>query len=209
MRARATNGLPELRRGVPLEDAPARRALLVLVDVVEKRYPALANHGDRVATLASEIAVRLDVDSGTLPGLRLAARLHDIGKVAVPDGILDKPGRLDAEEWAHVRRHPETGAELLMSSNLDPIARIVLAHHERPDGDGYPYRLRAGEIPLEALIISAADAYDAMVSPRPYRPALSEAHALRELDRGAGSQFDERAVEALSDSRLSAIALRG
>lgn len=189
--------------------AAAPRALLVLVDVVEKRYPELADHGDRVASLSCDIALRLDLDPRTLPRLRLAARLHDVGKVAVPDGILDKPGRLDAEEWAHIRRHPATGADLLMGSNLDPIARIVLAHHERPDGDGYPYRLRAGEIPLEALIIAAADAYDAMVSPRPYRPALSESEALRELECGAGSQFDERAAEALSHSRLSGLALSG
>lgn len=188
-----------------MQASRASRALLVLVEVVEDRYPDLADHGARVAHLACQIAAQLKIDSHLLPGLRLAARLHDVGKVAVPVGILDKPGGLDPEDWAHIRRHPETGAQFLMSSNLDPIARIVLAHHERPDGEGYPHRLRAGEIPYEALIIAVADAFDAMVSERPYRAALSESDALRELERGAGSQFDRRAVEALACSCLSLV----
>ena len=183
-------------------DRPAR-ALLVLAQVVDARYPELADHGDRVARLADGIGRRLGLEPDALRRLRLAARLHDVGKVAVPPGILDKPGPLTKYEWAQIRRHPETGAQLLVSSNLDAIARIVLAHHERPDGTGYPHRLRAPEIPLEALIIGAADAYDAMVSDRPYRRAMTQDEAFRELESGAGSQFDARVVQAVIETRLA------
>ena len=198
--------LPELRRSPRELDA---RPLLVLAAAVEERHPDLADHGDRVADLATEVGRRLGLGRAQVGRLRLAARLHDVGKVAVPQEILDKPGRLDADEWRQMERHPEVGAQLLASSNLDALAPIVEAHHERPDGTGYPHRLTGADIPLEALIIGAADAFDAMVSARPYRRPLTTAAALAELDRGAGTQFDPQIASALHDSIVARDGNRG
>lgn len=192
--------LPALRQPSILPRELNARPLLVLARTVEERHPDLANHGDRVAALAEEVGRRLGLDQLRLERLRLAARLHDVGKVAVAQEILDKPGRLDAAEWRQIQRHPEVGAQLLASSNLDALARIVEAHHERPDGTGYPHHLTTGEIPLEALIIAAADAFDAMISTRPYRPPLGTEAALAEIDRGVGAQFDPDVAGALHAS---------
>lgn len=192
--------LPELSQSPTVPRELDARPLLVLAAAVEESHPELADHGDRVADQATKIGNRLGLDRVRLGRLRLAARLHDVGKVAVPQEILDKPGRLDADEWRQIERHPEVGAQLLASSNLDALARIVEAHHERPDGAGYPHRLTSEDIPLEALIIGAADAFDAMVSVRPYRQPLSTAAALEELGRGAGTQFDPEVALALHDS---------
>jgi HD-GYP domain-containing protein (c-di-GMP phosphodiesterase class II) len=129
--------------------------------------------------------------------LSIAARLHDIGKIAVPDSILAKPGPLDAEEFDLVKTHTIVGAELLSSWGLPGPADIVRQHHERIDGTGYPSGLRGEQICLEARVIHVADAYTAMTRDRPYRKALAEDEALAELARHAGSQFDADVVAAL------------
>jgi len=127
--------------------------------------------------------------------VRVAGVLHDIGKIAVSDTILRKPGRLSDEEWAEIRRHPETGARLLGHASED-IRRWVLCHHERPDGGGYPRGLRGGEVPVEARILAVADAYEAMTAQRPYSAPKPEPAALAELRQCAGSQFDAEVIEA-------------
>jgi HD-GYP domain-containing protein (c-di-GMP phosphodiesterase class II) len=129
--------------------------------------------------------------------VRLAGILHDIGKVGVPDSILLKDGPLTDEEWEQMRRHPEIGARILGSSELADIREWVLCSHEQPDGRGYPRGLAGGEVPIEARIVSVADAYEAMTADRVYRPAIGDPAAREELRRGIGTRFDGEVVEAL------------
>jgi HD-GYP domain-containing protein (c-di-GMP phosphodiesterase class II) len=143
------------------------------------------------------MARELDFDQHRIRRIRLAGILHDIGKIGVPDSILRKPGPLTAEERTEMRRHPEIGARILSSSELEDVRAWIIAHHERPDGTGYPYGLGADEIPLEASIVAIADAYEAMTSDRVYRLAPGPEVARNELRENAGTQFDAEVVEAL------------
>ena len=143
------------------------------------------------------MAAELEMDEDRVQRLRLAGILHDIGKIAVPDSILNKPGPLTDDEWVQMRRHPELGARILSSRELDDVRRWILAHHERPDGAGYPKGLKAEEIPLEASIVAVADAFEAMTADRVYRPGMHPDAAREELLDNAGSQFSEDVVYAL------------
>jgi HD-GYP domain-containing protein (c-di-GMP phosphodiesterase class II) len=149
-----------------------------------------------VADLAARIAVRLELDAEQVELTRLAGSLHDLGKLAIPEEILRKPGDLTDSERLVLERHPQIGFRMLDSLGVDPIADVVLHHHERWDGAGYPDRLRGDTIPLGARIIFVADAYDAMTSDRVYRSKRSSGDALAELTRCAGTQFDPIIVEA-------------
>jgi HD-GYP domain-containing protein (c-di-GMP phosphodiesterase class II) len=144
-----------------------------------------------VAALSELLAARLGWEDAELDALRLGARLHDIGKVVVPAAILRKPGPLDADEAAEIRRHPEAGARLLSSiPSARPALPCVLHHHERWDGRGYPHALTGADIPRDARVLAVVDAYDAMTSARPYRPPLAPEAAVQEVSRCAGTQFD-------------------
>jgi HD-GYP domain-containing protein (c-di-GMP phosphodiesterase class II) len=136
--------------------------------------------------------------------MRIAGVLHDIGKLAVADAVLHKPGALTPEEWEDVRRHSEVGARILSHAGLNDVAAWVLAHHERVDGLGYPAGLEAEQIPLEARILAVADAYEAMTADRPYRRALGASRAEEELAACAGRQFDPRVVGAFRRAVLAA-----
>jgi HD-GYP domain-containing protein (c-di-GMP phosphodiesterase class II) len=153
-------------------------------------------HGARVAAFAEPLAHRLGWTAERIAALRFGAVHHDIGKVVVRRDVLRKPGPLTLDELAEIRTHPSAGAELVLPL---PAARhalpYVLFHHERWDGDGYPSRLRERSIPLEGRLLAVADAFDAMISPRPYRHALTHDRALIELCACAGSQFDPELVE--------------
>jgi two-component system, cell cycle response regulator len=169
----------------------------VLLRVIAERSPDLGEHVDGVAALAEKVAVELGMNSEDRTAVWQAAMLHDIGKSAVPDAILTKPGPLDESEWAFMRRHTVIGERILQGAPaLAAAAPLVRSSHERFDGSGYPDCLAGGTIPLGARIIAVCDAYDAMVSGRPYREALSTAHAREELERCAGSQFDPKVVRA-------------
>ena len=136
-----------------------------------------------------------------LDELARASELHDIGKVAIPDAILNKPGPLDDDEWRFMSRHTLIGERILAAAPaLRPVAKIVRSSHERWNGSGYLDRLAGEEIPLGARILAVCDAYHAMDSERPYRPAMEPEEALAELRRCAGSQFDPRVVDALMDA---------
>ena len=146
---------------------------------------------------------RARLEDARLDDLRTAARLHDIGKLAVPDAILNKAGSLDEDEFRIIKTHPVVGAELLRSWGLPGPATIVLQHHERIDGSGYPSGLRGDEIRLESRIVHAADAYVAMMRDRPYRKAMGQEEAFAELARHGGTQFDSDVVAALVEIELA------
>jgi putative nucleotidyltransferase with HDIG domain len=170
-----------------------------LLKTIEVKDGYTAGHTDRVATLCVEVARECGLDYEQLRAVRYAAKLHDVGKLAVPSSIINKPGTLDEEEFERIKCHPDVGAEILAEVDfLSPIIDGVLYHHERVDGGGYPRGLLGDEIPLLARIITACDAFDAMTSTRSYREAMEIEDALAELSRHAGTQFDTGVVEILA-----------
>jgi len=174
----------------------AIRALALALDA---RDPYTAGHSERVSAVSVAIGRQMKLSDDDLDTLRLGALLHDIGKIGISDAVLRKPGALTPEEFAVIETHPSVGARILRSVHfLAPHLPIVELHHERPDGQGYPHRLRGDEIPLLARIVHVADAFDAITSARAYRPARGSPDALRELWRCAGSQFDAEVVHALA-----------
>ncbi len=164
---------------------------------IEVRDPYTAGHQRRVADLATAIARELQLPEDQIEGLKLAGVVHDIGKIRVPAEILSKPGRLDNLEFSIIKQHPITGYDILKSINFPwPIAQIVLQHHERLDGGGYPHGLRNGEILLEARILAVADVVESMVSHRPYRAGLGMNAALEEIALNRGMKYDLSVVAA-------------
>jgi putative nucleotidyltransferase with HDIG domain len=142
----------------------------------------------------------LKLSSEQLQALHWAGLLHDIGKMEIPEEILCKPGPLTAQEWELIRRHPLAGAEILQPvAKLQTASEIIRAHHERYDGSGYPYGLVGDAIPLEARVLTVADAYSVMIRGRVYRSAFTQAEAVAELKRCSGSDFDPQVVAALLD----------
>jgi diguanylate cyclase (GGDEF)-like protein len=194
------------------EKATARRSADeqsrdVLLKALEEHHPDLGDHVHDVGLLAEAVAEELGLTGQQLHHVRQAAELHDIGKVAVPSAILDKPGKLDADEWAFIARHTLIGERILGAAiALRPVAKLVRSSHERWDGSGYPDGLAGTEIPLGARIVTACDAYDAMTSDRPYQRSLGHGEALEELRRCAGTQFDPDVVDAFCRVSLRATA---
>lgn len=184
-------------------DATARlrraieKTIQAITTMAELRDPYTAGHQRRVARLATAIARALRLDDERTQGVYLAAVIHDVGKVAVPAEILSKPGRLEKAEFQLIQAHSTTGYDILKEIEFPwPIARIVLQHHERLDGSGYPNGLREPEILPESRIVAVADVVEAMASDRPYRPALGVEAALAEIRNGAGRLYDAEVVEA-------------
>jgi two-component system, cell cycle response regulator len=185
------------RRGRP-QDA--------LLEALNAREPSLESQANEVADLAVAVGGRLGLEPVALALLRQAALLHDIGKIGIPDSVLTKPGPLTEHEWQFVRQHTLIGERILAASPaLIDVAGIVRSTHERLDGTGYPDGLSDAEIPLEARIISACDAYSSMTGERAYRPPLAPGEAIAELERHAGTQFDPGVVEVLAAVAASAI----
>jgi two-component system cell cycle response regulator len=175
------------------------RTMHVLLEALSFREPHLQEHLEGVVSLAVATGRMLGLRRDELDELARAAQLHDLGKLAVPDEILHKPGPLDEREWAFVRQHTLVGERILRASPaLRSVASIVRSTHERWDGTGYPDGLAAEEIPLAARIIGVCDAYDAMTSTRPYRTSLAPEEALAELERGSGAQFDPTVVRVVT-----------
>ena len=166
-------------------------------NVVESRDPYTAGHEERVSRLAEAIGAELGIDERAARGLRLAARIHDIGKIAVPSEILTKPSSLTATEFDLIKVHPAAAYEILAPIDFGyPVAEIVAQHHERLDGSGYPDGLSGDGIMLEAKILGVADVVEAMASHRPYRPALGLDVALREIRRNSGRLYDRATANA-------------
>ena len=179
------------------DPAAGRAAYEALVHMLAARDRALGEHALTVAELARAVGRRLHIDRGELDGLLLAAGLHDIGKIVIPSVVLERPGPLTEAEWRLIRRHTRIGERIVSAvPDLRPLARVVGASHEAFDGSGYPDGLAGDDIPLGARVILVCDAFDAMISDRPYRPALSFDAALKELELCAAGQFDPRVVDA-------------
>jgi diguanylate cyclase (GGDEF)-like protein/putative nucleotidyltransferase with HDIG domain len=170
----------------------------VLTAVLEERAPALADHSKSVCNLALATGTHLGLVDEELEDMRHAAALHDIGKMAIPDSILEKPGPLSPSEWQLIHQHTIIGERILAAAPaLQRAAQLVRSSHERYDGEGYPDRLHTDQIPLASRIIAVADAFNAMTTPRPYKPILSTPDAIAELRRCAGSQFDPNVTAAV------------
>jgi diguanylate cyclase (GGDEF)-like protein/putative nucleotidyltransferase with HDIG domain len=173
------------------------RAAESLIKVVDAKDVYAGAHSQSVSRLVVGIARAMDLDDETVEQVRLAGLLHDLGKIAVPDRILQKPGKLDADEMKTMREHAELGYRLLEGLGVSPVDRWIRHHHEWWDGSGYPLGLAGEDIPLGSRIILVADAFDAMTSDRVYRAAGSTAEAVSELRRRCWTQFDARVVAAL------------
>jgi two-component system cell cycle response regulator len=170
--------------------------VIALAEALDIRDTGTGQHSHTVGRYAELMARELGFKEEHVERVHLAGVLHDIGKIGISDRVLSKPGPLDADEWQEMYTHPEIGARLLSRPEFDDLRAWILAHHERPDGIGYPYGLSGDDIPIEARILAVADAYEAMTAERVYRPALGAEGARLELDAGAGSQFDGEVVSA-------------
>jgi ribonuclease P protein subunit RPR2 len=170
-----------------------------LSNAISARDAYMGRHAERVAEYGELIASAVDRDLVDDPQVEFGFLLHDIGKLAVPDTVLNKRGPLSPREWRLIRRHPQIGFDILREIDfLDRARCVVLYHHERWDGRGYPEQLTGDSIPLEARVFAVADALDAMTSERPYRPEVSFGEAREEIERGSGAQFDPHVVKALA-----------
>ena len=170
--------------------------VIALAEALDIRDTGTAKHSHMVGRYAELMATELELESAHVERVRLAGVLHDVGKIGVSDAVLSKPGPLSADEWVEMKTHPEIAARLLSRPEFDDVRAWILAHHERPDGGGYPFGLGRRQIPLEARILAVADAFEAMTADRVYRPAIGHAAARAELEAGAGTQFDAEVVEA-------------
>lgn len=196
------HGLDRQRLGEQLKDGLEKlkktfgAIIEALNKLVEARDPYTGSHQRRVADLARAIGLDMGLAAEMIDGLSLAAMVHDVGKVAVPSEILNKPGPLSKSEWGLIKNHPWTGHELLKDVEFPwPVADIILQHHERLDGSGYPDGLKEGEIKLEARILAVADVVEAMCSLRPYREPHPLEEALQEVEKNKGLLYDPEVVD--------------
>lgn len=174
-----------------------------ILNTLHIKYKIEQTHSNRVSELSKKIGMAMNLSEKEIAELELAGLMHDIGKIAVDENILNKQGRLSDEEWAEIKRHPEIGYRILSASNnMSYIAQYVLSHHERPDGKGYPFGLTREKIPIQSLIIAVADAYDAMTSNRSYRHPVTKQEAIDELKKCCGTQLDENVVKVFVEGVL-------
>jgi len=187
----------ELERSLKKVEKSMEGAIQAICRTVETKDPYVAGHQKRVSQLACTIAKEMGLTAWQIEGIRVAGLLHDIGKVTVPTEILSKPGKLSKIEFSMIKEHPRVAFDILKNVEFDwPIARIVVQHHERMDGSGYPDGIPGKDILLEARILAVADVVEAMCTHRPYRPALGTGEALAELARGDGTLYDSEVVRA-------------
>jgi HD-GYP domain-containing protein (c-di-GMP phosphodiesterase class II) len=170
---------------------------------LHEKSESTEEHSQNVQVLCQKMAAALQLSEAETADLELLAYLHDIGKIAVSDLILNKPGSLTAEEWREMKRHPEIGYRITQSvPELAQVAEYILAHHERWDGTGYPKGISGPKIPRLSRILAVADSYDAMTSERSYRDAIPQSEAVLELQRNAGTQFDPELVQLFLEKVL-------
>jgi len=172
-------------------------AIQTLTIASEARDPYTAGHQRRVADLAVNIAQEMGLLENVIAGIRMAGLIHDIGKLAVPADILSKPSKINDLEYQLVKTHPEVGYDILKNIEFPwPVADIVLQHHERMNGSGYPRKIKGPDIIIEARIINVADVVEAMASHRPYRPSLGIEKSLEQISKNRGILYDDEVVEA-------------
>ena len=172
-----------------------------MVDAISKKDRYTAGHTRRVSHFAQQIGVEMGLSHMEMRQLRLSAVLHDIGKIGIEDKILKKSDKLNDEEFSIMKYHPRLGFEILGHiEGLEEVIDGMKYHHERPDGKGYPYGLKGDEIPLNAMIISVADTFDAMISTRPYRKGLPPMFAYEEILRFRGTQFSNNVVDSFEQA---------
>jgi diguanylate cyclase (GGDEF)-like protein len=189
---------PGADRGAEEDEHHTRTLASALARAVDAKDSYTRSHCQTVSQLCGLIGAELGFDAARLTRLRLAGLLHDVGKIGVPDAILNKPAKLTDDEYEHMKRHSLLGYDIVQAADMEIEARWVRHHHERFDGGGYPDGLAGEEIPLESRVILVADAFEAMTSDRPYRQAPGQSFAIVELGRHAGTQFDPAVVEALT-----------
>ncbi len=188
----------EMIRQICLDTATA------LAAAIEAKDPITGSHGQRVAELAVGLARAVGIRAGELDGIYVGAVLHDIGKIAIPTEILMRTHPLTDEEWALIKRHPLDGAQIISSVRFPwDVKSLILQHHERFDGTGYPAGLRGEQIVLSARMFAVVDAFEAMTSNRPYRFAMREEKALDEIGQNAGTQFDPDIARTFVELRRS------
>jgi HD-GYP domain-containing protein (c-di-GMP phosphodiesterase class II) len=173
-----------------LRDRARRDALVDLARVADARDETARAHSQRVATLATAFAEALGMPADECGRIHSAALVHDVGKIGVPRRLLTRPGGLSEQEWDEVRAHPGLGSRMLASAGMADLAAVVRSHHERWDGTGYPDGLAGPDIPADARLIAVCDAFETLLSPRPYREAHDVEGALAEIEMQAGRQFD-------------------
>ncbi|MBU6430337.1 MAG: HD domain-containing protein, partial [Cyanobacteria bacterium REEB65] len=205
------DGSPEQ---VPIEDLRREReqaqgafmdTIRALSEAVDTKDRYTGGHIRHVQALVRALGRQLGLDRRQIRDAEMTAIMHDVGKIGIPDAVLQKPGPLDDDEWRIMRTHPILGARILMAGNLHGLALGIRHHHERWDGKGYPDGVKGGDIPLSARIVSVVDAWGAMTTDRVYRKSIGVRRALDELQRGAGTQFDPDVVNAfvlMMESRL-------
>ncbi len=179
----------------------------MLLKVLEEHSPGVLEDLNRVARFATATAESLGLSEYEVERVEIAGRLHNVGNLAVPQAILNKPGTLVNEEWEIMQTHAEIGARILASApSLADVAELVRSHHERPDGRGYPDRLAGEDIPLGASVIAVCAAFVAMMRQRPFSDAITVDAALTEVRKHSGTQFDSRVVDAFCDLLQRALA---
>lgn len=187
-----------VRESARLLDEATEEFIESMAQAQDARDPYTAGHSERVSTNSTAIAKVMGLSAGEIEIIRIGAKLHDIGKIGIPDAVLRKPGKLTREEYVLIQRHPEIGRSILEKvGRFNDFLPIVELHHENPDGSGYPFGLRENDIPLGVRIVHVADVYDAITSDRAYRKAMPLADAWELLRRGTGTLFDAEVVEAL------------
>ena len=198
--ARALSSHRELVARREVEARLMTEVNMALTNAIEAKDSYTRGHSERLAKLAGRLAERMGLSRADTAAIRLGAILHDVGKIGIPDRILRQAMALTADEMAWMRRHPQIGADIIGPvEGLQHVAPLIRHHHEKWDGTGYPSGLKAEEIPLGSRIISVADAFEAMVADRIYRPSLGLTKALEELQTGRGSHFDPQVVDAFLD----------
>lgn len=187
----------ELRKSYRQINKAMEDTVKAIAVLAEHKDPYTVGHERKVVSIAMAIAAEMGLEEGAREGLRIAATLHDVGKMYVPTEILSKPGKLSDLEFGMIKEHPRYSYEVLSEIDFPwPVAHIALQHHERIDGSGYPQGLKRDDIMLEARILAVADVIEAMASHRPYRPALSLGDALEEIRKNKGTLYDTAVADA-------------
>lgn len=186
------------KKGFFIEQVSMTNEVTEIIDMIQKKDDYTEDHCNRTGNLATKIATYLNLSDKIIQNVLYVGKIHDVGKIDIPVEILNKPGSLTLEEFDLVKKHSQRGHDIIMKTMKQPeIAQVILQHHEKIDGSGYPFGLKGNEISIEAKIISVADSFDAMVSNRPYRKPMSVNEAIQELRCYSGKWYEEEIVEAL------------